>query len=236
MSHRPPGHRRSRSAGGGAQAAGGSSAGSGPDRRGSGITCAPAFSGVSARVSGNASADALTCRPCSHSAPVAVHILLVAPTARCGAVRAVRLAARPGDRTVSRGPGRVQRAILRAIAEPAAAASYDHESARYPDAPGPVGVPLSAIYSAVYGHDHPTRAQHVTVDRAVRVLRARGLADSYSRPRAGGVGYQMPCEHCGYAYCHPPVLVIGRLRNSSEASAVQSAAGEAAARLRAALR
>jgi hypothetical protein len=98
---------------------------------------------------------------------------------------------------MSRGPGHVQRAILGAIAAPEAAQLYDHETARYPDQPGPVGTPLAAIYLAVYGPGVRTRAQHVSVDRAIWALTRQGLANTYMRrmcPRSALVAYQAPCE------------------------------------------
>ena len=83
-------------------------------------------------------------------------------------------------RSVSHGPGRVQRAILDLIATPEAAALFDHERNNGSDGPpGPVGVPLAAVFVAVYGTAKPTRAQHVSVHRALRVLRSRGLIDPY---------------------------------------------------------
>lgn len=47
--------------------------------------------------------------------------------------------------------------------------------------PGPAGAPLDAVFVAVYGTGEPTRAQWVSVDRAVRALESRGQIARYTR-------------------------------------------------------
>jgi hypothetical protein len=79
---------------------------------------------------------------------------------------------------MSHGPGCVQRAILDMIATPEAMASC---TLLHNDQPGPVGVPIDAVFVAVYGPYEPTRPQRVAVFRAIRILTARGLVDTYSR-------------------------------------------------------
>jgi hypothetical protein len=142
-----------------------------------------------------------------------------------------------GGEAVSHGPGRVQRAILKAIAIPEAVAPYDHKKATYPDPPGPVGAPLWTIYLIAYGVTVPTRSQRVSVDRAIRVMQARNLIDTYPRrlcpyadvPAIGDIR----CPACTSAYSHPTVTAVGRLRTADENQAAMTMAAQAFARIRA---
>jgi hypothetical protein len=83
---------------------------------------------------------------------------------------------------MSRGPGRIHRAILDAIATPEAAEPFNFDTRPYgAGLPGPVGVPVGAIFRAVYGTVHPSRTQRVAVRRAIRILEQRGQLGTYER-------------------------------------------------------
>ena len=146
---------------------------------------------------------------------------------------------------MSRGPGRrIQRAILDLIATDEATAPFDHENHEYHGGPGPVGVPLTAVFVAVYGACGyvPTRAQRVAVRRAVRALCSHGLIDTYSRrvchrtpcevadPNAerNATGWQHKC--CGYS--HSMTSAIGRPRTDDENAALRQKQMQAMAMLR----
>jgi hypothetical protein len=141
---------------------------------------------------------------------------------------------------MSKGPGRVQRAILDAISTPEAAAPMTYANEKgYPSDPGPVGVPLKLIFASIYGSDSPTRAQRHSVWRALRVLHERGEVEYYQRRAcfmrdyalAGADSY--PCVLCGWSYGHPPVQAVGRPRTDEEDRLHKSAMATALAMLRA---
>lgn len=141
---------------------------------------------------------------------------------------------------MSRGPGRIQRAVLDAIATPAASASFDCETPYGSGGPGPVGVPLDAIFGTVYGTYRPTRAQRVAVHRAVRVLVADGAIDTYSRRScpsrhevADYVAWPEVCPDCRWV--HIPTAVVGRPRTDAEEQARQKEFAVAMAMAKAAL-
>jgi hypothetical protein len=133
---------------------------------------------------------------------------------------------------MSRGPGRIQRAILDMIATPEAMATCDLPGN---EQVGPVGVPVDAVFAAVYGSRHATRAQRVAVFRAIRVLTARGLVDIYGRrvcPRSGKVAaWVPPSECCGYS--HVTENAVGRPRTDDERAAKEKRHAEAMAMLKA---
>lgn len=126
---------------------------------------------------------------------------------------------------MSRGHGRVERAIL------------DHVATT----PPLKGAPMSQLASAVYGVDEPTRSQMVSTRRAVRKLESEGLVETwrdrcYSTPgrtyqrrgqkgawcTAEGERWQLPdhpgrCFHCedglarhddGHGPYHVPPITI----------------------------
>jgi hypothetical protein len=138
---------------------------------------------------------------------------------------------------MSRGPGRVQRAILDLIATPEATASFDCQKNPH-EQPGPVGVPLDAVFGAVYDTWCPTRSQRVAVFRAIRILCSRSLIDTYSRrvchlhPHrvAYHTGYPEPC--CGYSHCS--TTAVGRPRTDAENEAQNQLVAQAMALLRSA--
>lgn len=82
---------------------------------------------------------------------------------------------------MSRGPGRVQRAILDLVATDEAMKSFNVDDNPNGGGPGPVGVPLGAVFMAVWGTDEPTRSQVSSVERAVRILSNRGAVKVYQR-------------------------------------------------------
>jgi hypothetical protein len=118
---------------------------------------------------------------------------------------------------MSKGHGRVERAILAAISTPDAVATYTAPQ----QAPwrwqriGPVGVPLELIYETIYDTTQPTRAQRHSVHRAIRNLRDQGKAGMYlrfdrsrsdrwvvGRPRS--FWEQQEAELCTPPYLRPP--------------------------------
>ena len=118
---------------------------------------------------------------------------------------------------MSRGPGRIQRAILAAVNAPDAAASYeptfDYER------PGAVGAPYRVIFEALYGTRLPTRAQRHSVLRAIRTLESRGEVVTGARrvcPDASRVVNAAPCPYCHAPYWHPPIPIVQRPRTSTE--------------------
>lgn len=140
---------------------------------------------------------------------------------------------------MSRGPGRVQRAILELIGTPEAMATLPDEGL-WGSAPGPVGVALEAVYRDVYGvpyQDVPnyawggdyrlSRAQYEAVRRAVSILMSRGLIDGYQHivcPKTLAVEPTTPPDKetdrypcCGLRHRQRPCL--GRPRTDAEAEA-----------------
>lgn len=77
---------------------------------------------------------------------------------------------------MSRGPGRIQRAVL----------DYLNTSpGRQNLQTGPDDVPLIAVTRAVFGTDQPTESQRATVRRAVRTLYAAGKLQLTERVAEG---------------------------------------------------
>jgi len=77
---------------------------------------------------------------------------------------------------VSRGHGRVQRAILEMIATPEANAPYvSHRLLASGDKSGPVGLPVSEVARRLYSTEKSPRAQQEAVNRAIRRLESGGL-------------------------------------------------------------
>lgn len=118
-------------------------------------------------------------------------------------------------------------------------ASFDHENHEYDGPPGPVGVPLSAVFATICGPYEPTRAQRVSVHRAVRVLAAHGLIDTYSRracrERHKVAEWNRDTETesfgcCGYP--HITTAAIGRPRTDDENEALRQKQMQAMAMLR----
>jgi hypothetical protein len=140
---------------------------------------------------------------------------------------------------MSRGPGRIQRGILDMIATPEAAATFDLPTSGYSGGPGPVGVPLDALYHRLFGvpfrpvwnearltYYQPTRAQYEAVRRAVSVLQSRGLIDTYARrvcPKtltlAAGNWDAATFSYSCCGYNHVPVPCVGRPRTDAEDAA-----------------
>lgn len=154
---------------------------------------------------------------------------------------------------MSRGPGRVQRAILGLIATPEAMAAFDHETEAYSGGPGPVGAPLDAVYHNLFGvpfrptwncarrtYYQPTRAQYGAVHRAVNILKSRGLIATYNRrvcPERLIVAPYAPFDNetkrygcCGY--CHSLTECAGRPPTDAESEAQGRAMASAMAILR----
>lgn len=130
---------------------------------------------------------------------------------------------------MSRGPGRVQRAILDLIARPDAMASLDVDDTA--SHPGPVGVPLAAVFRSVYNTDDPTRAQRVAVHRAIRELSSRGHVGTYQRRTCplepekvtGPVPWDGTTRsyQCRCRWQHMTTVAVGRPRNDNENKAQQ---------------
>jgi hypothetical protein len=124
---------------------------------------------------------------------------------------------------MSRGPGRVQRALLTLVTAPQAAATLVSDEM----SPGPAGVPLSAVYYEVWETTEPTRAQKESVRRAIAMLWHKGQVDLYSRrecPRdrkaaefAGWDEERQKLGCCGWP--HIPVTFVGRPRTEEEKAA-----------------
>lgn len=101
---------------------------------------------------------------------------------------------------MSRGHGRVERAILEAVAA----------------APAHTGLPISQLVTAAYATEQPSRSQTVSVRRAVKRLEEQELVISRRDPayptpgryywRRTGRAILCEGEHCGYcAAGHQPL-------------------------------
>jgi len=80
---------------------------------------------------------------------------------------------------VSRGHGRIERAVLAAVAEPdAAAVLIDGRAGREYDGTGAVGVVISRLAGRIFAAEVPTRSERVSVRRAIANLKGRGLVET----------------------------------------------------------
>ena len=120
---------------------------------------------------------------------------------------------------MSRGPGRIQRAIITLITTPEATTTLVDDDA----SPGPVGVPLTAIYFELWDTTNPTRAQKESVRRAVVTLCRNGTAETYSRrecPRdLKYAPFNWDEQRRKYGCCgwiHIPKAFVGRPRTETE--------------------
>jgi hypothetical protein len=136
---------------------------------------------------------------------------------------------------MSRGPGRVHRAILEAISTTEALQAVGENC---DTGTGPVGVPVEAIQRKLYlvPAYALTRSQRESFNRAVRILTARGQVDTYSRRWCilrDVYSPDHPCAACGQDWGHPPIATVGRPRTEDERKLATAKAQALMARARA---